>query len=136
MARVVTHLKRAPQSLAHRCFIMTGLNKLILVELNGGFICSSLTKGRSLVFGWMFSILFLRQRIHLLPICFIINLAFKIQYILLIFDRISSCPRRQWLWYFLTISVVICLASKTIWCFHSHGIFAHFSLPHTLIMLL
>ena len=40
MARVVKHLKGAHQCLrlARRCFIMTGPNKSIPVELNGGFI--------------------------------------------------------------------------------------------------
>ena len=137
MARLVQPLKRTPQrlSLSRRCFIMTGPNKSIPIALNGGFIGSNLAKGKSLIFDWMSFVLFLWQRMHLLPTCFITDLPFKIQYILLMFDKIYSGPRCPWLWYFLTISVVIwCLAGKIIWCFHSYGIFAHFSLPPTLIM--
>ena len=55
MAYVVKQLKRAPQrlslALARRCFIMTGPNKSIPGELNGGFIGSNLAKGTSLIFG-------------------------------------------------------------------------------------
>ena len=114
---------------------MTVPNNSIPVELNGGFRGSNLAKCRSLIFGLIFLTLFLWQRMHFLPTCFIIDLPFKIQYILLMFDRIYSGPRSPWLWYFLTIGVVIwCSVGKIIWYFHSYGIFAHFSPPLTLIM--
>ena len=75
------------------------------------------------------------QSIHLLPICFIIDLSFKIQYVLLMFGRKYSGPRCPYLWYFHAISVVIwCFAGKIIRYFHSYGIFAHFSLPPTLVI--
>ena len=87
MARMVKQLKRAPQrlSLAHCSFIGVGPNKSIPVELNRGFIGSDLAKGKSLIFGWMILVFFLCQIMHLPPTCFIIDLFFKIQYILLIF---------------------------------------------------
>ena len=135
MVLVVEQLKRAPQQsyLAGCCFIVTGLNKSIPVELNESFIGCNLAKGRSLTFGWMFFILFLWQIMHILPPCFINDLPFKIQYILLMFTRIYSGPRCPYLLQFLTIKVVTCLAGKIISYFHSYGIFAHFSMPPTLI---
>ena len=95
----VEQLKRAPQHsyLAGCCFIVTGLNKSIPVELNESFIGCNLAKGRSLIFGWMFFILFLWQIMHILPPCFINDLPFKIQYILLMFTRIYSGPRCPYL---------------------------------------
>ena len=135
MAYVVKQLKRAPQclSLACHCFIMTGLDESIPVELHWGFIGSNLAMGRSLIFGWMFFNLSLWQRIRL-PTCFVIDLPFKIQYILVMFDRIYPDLRCPWLWYFLTISIVIwCLAGKITWCFHPYRIFANFCQPPTLI---
>ena len=129
MARVVKKLKRDHQRirLACRCLIMTVPNSSIPVELNGGVIGSNLAKCRSLIFGLIFLALFLWQRMHFLPTCFIIDLPFKIQYILLMFDRIYSGPWSPWLSYFLAIGVVVwCSVGKIIWYFHSYGIFCPF----------
>ena len=94
MARVVKQMKRAPQNLSlARRFIMTDPNKSIPVELNVGFIGSNLAKGGLFIFCRMFFVFSHWQRIDLLPACFTIDLPFKIQYILLMFDRIYLTPR-------------------------------------------
>ena len=107
---------------------------LVLVELNGSFIGSNLEKGRSFIFGWMFSSFPFRKEyiFHQLALLLMFPLKFNI---FLMFDRIYSGPRYPRLWYFMSASIVIwCLAGKITWCFHSYGIFACFSLPSTLIM--